>query len=212
MPLAFDEQPEDQPVRVAVVSHSPAVRSGLRALIDDRERILVVAESMDLFDEAGNGASVVVGEAAEHTLAEWRETVKSRAIVLLGGRESLLLYRGLLQAPSALLLREATGAEIAAAVVAVSRGLSVVDPSLAEPTPVAMLAYAEGAPPSPLTPREIEVLRLVAAGLPNKAIALELHISDHTVKFHMGSIMGKLDASSRTEAVTLAVRQGILPL
>ncbi len=204
--------PEDQPVRVAVVSHSPAVRSGLRALIDGREGILVVAESLDLFDGAEEPVAVVVGEAAEHTMAEWRETSLSRAVVLLGGREALLPYRGLLQAPSALLLREAAGPEITAAIVAVARGLSVVDPSLTEPATLTMLAYPEGASSSPLTPREVEVLRLVAAGLPNKAIALELHISDHTVKFHMGSIMGKLDASSRTEAVTLAVRQGILPL
>ena len=63
-----------------------------------------------------------------------------------------------------------------------------------------------------LSDREIEVLRHVAAGLPNKGIARELSISEHTVKFHVGTILGKLGAASRTEAVTLAVRGGILPL
>jgi len=61
-----------------------------------------------------------------------------------------------------------------------------------------------------LTPREIEVLRLLAAGLGNKEIASRLRISDHTVKFHVASVMGKLGASSRTEAVTLGIRHGLV--
>ena len=199
-------------VAVTVVSPSPAVRSGLRALIDGRDGIVVVAESIDLLDDTGEPAAVIVGEAADFTLAEWRQAAESRAVVLLGSRESLLPYRGLLRAPAGLLLREAAADEITAAVVASARGLSVVDPSLADAVPLVGAIFAEGGTSSPLTPREVDVLRLVAAGLPNKAIALQLHISDHTVKFHMGSIMSKLDASSRTEAVTLAVRQGILPL
>ena len=62
----------------------------------------------------------------------------------------------------------------------------------------------------PLSPRELQVLALVADGLPNKAIARELGISEHTAKFHVGSVLGKLGAGSRTEAVTLATRHGIL--
>ena len=68
-------------------------------------------------------------------------------------------------------------------------------------------AFALG---GPLSPREQEVLQLVAAGLPNKAIARELGISDHTVKFHVSSLLSKLDAGSRTEAVTVATRRGLL--
>jgi DNA-binding CsgD family transcriptional regulator len=63
-----------------------------------------------------------------------------------------------------------------------------------------------------LTAREREVLQLVAEGLPNKAIARQLGISEHTAKFHVGSLLGKLGAGSRTEAVTLATRRGILPV
>jgi len=61
-----------------------------------------------------------------------------------------------------------------------------------------------------LTPREIEVLRMVAEGLGNKEIASRLGISDHTVKFHISSIFAKLGASSRTEAVTVGIRQGLI--
>jgi DNA-binding NarL/FixJ family response regulator len=64
----------------------------------------------------------------------------------------------------------------------------------------------------PLTPRELQVLELVADGLPNKAIAAALRVSDETVKFHLGSIFGKLGASNRTDAVRLALRRGLVPL
>jgi DNA-binding NarL/FixJ family response regulator len=64
----------------------------------------------------------------------------------------------------------------------------------------------------PLTPREIEVLELLAEGLPNKGIAARLGISDQTVKFHVAAIMGKLDASNRTDAVRRAVRRGLVSL
>jgi DNA-binding CsgD family transcriptional regulator len=71
----------------------------------------------------------------------------------------------------------------------------------------------EGEPLSEeLTPREHEVLQLIAEGLPNKLIALKLGISEHTVKFHITSILGKLDAGSRTEAVRLGARRGLVVL
>jgi DNA-binding NarL/FixJ family response regulator len=63
-----------------------------------------------------------------------------------------------------------------------------------------------------LTPREIEVLRMMAEGLANKEIATRLGISDHTVKFHISSILAKIGASTRTEAVTLGIRMGLILL
>jgi DNA-binding NarL/FixJ family response regulator len=63
-----------------------------------------------------------------------------------------------------------------------------------------------------LTERELEVLPLLALGLPNKAVAQRLGISEHTVKFHVGAILSKLGAASRTEAVMIAARRGLLPL
>ena len=64
----------------------------------------------------------------------------------------------------------------------------------------------------PLTPREVQVLELLAEGLPNKAIAVQLRISDQTVKFHVSSISGKLGAKNRTDAVRRAVRRGLITL
>jgi DNA-binding NarL/FixJ family response regulator len=68
------------------------------------------------------------------------------------------------------------------------------------------------APAEALTPRELEVLQLLAEGLPNKTIARQLSISEHTVKFHLNAIMSKLGAQSRTEAVVRATRLGLIIL
>jgi DNA-binding NarL/FixJ family response regulator len=74
------------------------------------------------------------------------------------------------------------------------------------------VASDDGPPVEPLTGRETQVLELMAEGLPNKAIAVELGISDQTVKFHVSSIAGKLGASNRTDAVRRAVRRGLIAL
>ncbi|MGK7948540.1 MAG: response regulator transcription factor [Xenococcaceae cyanobacterium] len=102
--------------------------------------------------------------------------------------------------------------EMIATIDAVMAGLIVIHPELAS------FGESEPAitPESPsaiyLTSREVEVLQLLGVGLDNKAIASRLHISKHTVKFHISSILSKLDVSSRTEAVTLGLRKGLIRL
>ena len=115
------------------------------------------------------------------------------------------------QGVKAVLPANVTGAQIAAATQAAAAGLLVLHPSEAE-----ILWQMRGTNEAPedlpegLTPREIEVLRLLAEGLGNKEIASRLSVSEHTVKFHVASIMGKLGASSRTEAVMLGIPHGII--
>ena len=107
--------------------------------------------------------------------------------------------------------RDAPPEELLAALQALTHGLAVVDPELAQ----ALLPPRESPPEAlaePLTPRESEVLQLLADGLSNKAIARALGISEHTVKFHVNAIMNKLDASSRTDAVVRATRLGLVIL
>ena len=121
-----------------------------------------------------------------------------------------------------LLPRDASAEEILAAVDAVASGLVVLDRRLARAVvgaaPAGLQQRAPGPTPDadrpgePLTSRELEVLQLLAEGLPNKLIAARLHVSEHTAKFHVASIMTKLGAGSRTEAVTLAARRGLLIL
>ncbi len=132
----------------------------------------------------------------------------------------------------AVLPRNVTRAELTAAIEAVAAGLFVVHPADADllpglrPRETEADADADARPsPSrgfsivpphndqlvePLTRREIEVLQLLAAGLGNKEIASRLHISEHTAKFHVASIMSKLGAATRTEAVTLGIRRGLV--
>lgn len=113
----------------------------------------------------------------------------------------------------AVLPRHASSEEIVAAIEAVAAGLVVLHPeamtSLRSASPARLGAVAAVADQR-LTAREIEILGLIAEGLGNKAIAARLRISDHTVKFHIASIFAKLSAGSRTEAVTIGVRQGLI--
>jgi DNA-binding NarL/FixJ family response regulator len=101
--------------------------------------------------------------------------------------------------------------ELTAAVHAAAAGLIALDPAMAGAAGIHTHVRNQ-AESDALTAREREVLHLVAEGLPNKAIARQLGISEHTAKFHVGSLLGKLGAASRTEAVTIATRRGLLPV
>jgi len=98
------------------------------------------------------------------------------------------------------------------ALSATQQGLAVLDPQLRTALMPLFIPPDSGGMPEPLTPRELEVLQLLAEGLPNKLIAPRLAISDHTVKFHVNAILGKLNAQSRTEAVVKATRLGLVLL
>ena len=107
------------------------------------------------------------------------------------------------------LAREASGEQVAAASVAVASGLHVFDPQTF--SAVSSPRAPVGAQPV-LTPREHQVLDLVASGWSNRAIADELTVSEHTVKFHVRSLLEKLGADTRADAVARAARRGILTL
>lgn len=110
-----------------------------------------------------------------------------------------------------LLVRDSDPDTIMSALMALDSGLLVIDPSLS--TLINMPINRDIAPiATPLTPRENEVLQLLAQGMTNKAIALKLGITQHTVKFHVNAIMSKLDAQSRTEAVVRATQLGMILL
>jgi len=104
--------------------------------------------------------------------------------------------------------RRGAGADVLSATLsAVAQGLLVSDPTISSDAGSPGIAP----PPVDLTPRELEVLLLLAEGFPNKGVAARLSVSEHTVKFHVNSLMGKLNAQSRTEPVTRATRLGLLP-
>jgi two-component system, NarL family, nitrate/nitrite response regulator NarL len=200
-------------LRVLVVAASPALRAGLVSLLaSDRQLDPMVAEGVEIGDAGSAPSTIVVdysiGEPEE--ILSVAEAFPGTPLVMIGA-DPATDGPGLSGAPVAYLPSDVDAAALAAAVRATATGLIVLDPSVAGATGVhAHARTSENA--ETLTAREREVLLLVAEGLPNKAIARDLGISEHTAKFHVGSLLGKLGAASRTEAVTLATRRGILPV
>jgi DNA-binding NarL/FixJ family response regulator len=175
-------------IRVWIEAGSPVARAGFEAVVRGDAEIQLVADE--------GHADVVLTDAYDP------ETLHNTAVVALSDTPAQTLRAG---APAAL-PRDAAPEQIVAAIHAVAAGLAV---ALAEDLHRALPASA-GTLAEPLTPREAQVLRMVADGLGNKQIAWQLGISEHTVKFHVTSIMAKLNASSRTEAVAAGIRHGIV--
>jgi DNA-binding NarL/FixJ family response regulator len=197
------------------------MRAGLRSMLGavDGADVEVVGQAAGLagaeLEPALSGADVVLLadeellEEAALALADG-EDVRQALLVLSDdegavGKLRLLPLRGWGVVPP-----DAPPEELGAAAAAVGRGLVVLPPSLTERllgTPTAVEALSE-----PLTAREDEVLALLGRGLPNKLIARELSISEHTVKFHVSSIYAKLGVTNRAEAVSQGARRGLISL
>jgi DNA-binding NarL/FixJ family response regulator len=153
-------------------------------------------------------ADVVV--AFDTALPKGRSAEGHPALIVLGDDEVAGRLADRAGDAWGVLPRDATGAELRAAVAAVAEGLVVVPPTAARG-----LARSEGDDdegPEPLTAREREVLELASHGLSNRDVASSLGISEHTVKFHLASIYGKLGAGSRTDAVRRGLRRGLITL
>ncbi|HET9014155.1 MAG TPA: response regulator transcription factor [Thermomicrobiaceae bacterium] len=211
-------------LRVLVAAPYPVTRAGLRGLLAEETDLEVAggaADPSELVARSEELAPDAVLLDAGDDPDPWLEDVWRLAgggtlppVVLLAGAVDAageVLRAGL----AGLLLRDATPAEIEAALHAAAAGLVVLDRRA-----VGVLATEAPARPAPgpdsdaepLTPREREVLQLIAEGLPNKAIAGALGISEHTVKFHVGAILDKLGAASRAEALARAARAGLIVL
>ena len=206
-------------VQVVVISPYPSVRAGLRALLHGDAEIEVVWEAAGVMELLAPwplrpDVALVDDAAGAATLEALQTRAPELGIVLLGG-DPAQYQPPWPAAPRGYLTRDANGEELAAAVRTVARGLTVIDPAIVQglfgPSTAAR-SSTDVASDEMLTHREAEVLQLLAAGLPNKAIASRLNISEHTAKFHVSSVLAKLGAASRTEAVTTAARRGLLLL
>lgn len=201
-----------------IASPYPAMRAGLRVLLEDAK--LAVAGEADSLPaclaclEAAPPQLVVYDLALDDEAMSglWRLRTQFPALPVLalsdaaGGAQVLAALQA---GARGCLPKTATAIELAEAAQSIAAGGSALHPSAA----AALLAQLRGEPPAEaLTPREAEVLRQVAAGLTNKAIALKLGLSEHTVKFHLGSAMSKLGAASRAEAVALAMQRGLISI
>jgi DNA-binding NarL/FixJ family response regulator len=196
-------------LRVAVIAAAPALRAGLSALLaTDPGLQPMTLDGLSLAADLPDAIVIDYSLGEPGTAPGLAETFPTTPLILIGADPGVE-GPGLADTPVAYLPTDIEAAPLAAAVRAVVAGLIVLDPVIAGST----RAQAD-TPLSPdsdlLTVREMEVLHLVAEGYPNKSIAHELGISEHTAKFHVGSLLGKLGAASRTEAVTIATRRGIL--
>jgi DNA-binding NarL/FixJ family response regulator len=195
----------------AVVADSALVRSGLASILGRSGELSVVAEASPADASAlpSDGVDVVVCEVGDEAAAEaLLEVLPSGPVLALVGDPNgaaTLVKAGV----RGVVGRGASAETLAAASLAVAKGLRVFD----EAALTELLSRApSGADSTLLTPREREVLGLVAEGLSNRLIAERLGISEHTVKFHVGSLVEKIGADTRTDAVTRAVRRGMLAL
>ena len=196
--------------RIVIAAASAVVRAGLEALLSATPGWEVAGSFADASHVDSLRPDVLVAALPVGGMAAMQSAAP--AIVLLTSEgQPEWTADALRSGVRALLPRDAPAAAILAAVEAAANGLAVIDPQeleglLGSPVPLDT-ADTGGAP---LTPRELEVLRMMADGAANKEIAWKLAISEHTVKFHVASVMGKLNASSRTEAVTRGLRRGLI--
>jgi NarL family two-component system response regulator YdfI len=212
-------------IRVLIVASSSISRRGLEDLLRASTSLQVVGVLSDLRQLSENleelQPDVLVAEIAgqDRTLPEeilkLSEEAPVAIVLLVDDANSERDLDALRNGVRAVLPRNMSPVGIVAAVEAVGAGLAVllpegVDTLLREST----ASHRAVSPPlvEALTPREIEVLGMMVEGWGNKEISTRLGISEHTVKFHVASIMGKLNASSRTEAVTSGIRHGLIML
>jgi DNA-binding NarL/FixJ family response regulator len=162
------------------------------------------------------------GDLAHETLSELVQVARRHDLPLIWLGEPPVVHRLASAAiPGGIIPSQASTTQVERTLQAAIAGLTVIHPDYAhvvdqtEPDPDPMPHIADSGPSTFITepvlsPREHEVMSHVAAGLPNKAIARMLGITDHTVKFHVSSVLTKLNAASRTEAVAIATRGGLL--
>jgi NarL family two-component system response regulator YdfI len=175
-------------IRVFIVAASPLARAGLQSLLATRD-VEVVGSAPNFESLAGlwldAEADIVLLDASGE---QFEAVMDSLGASQLASETTIVLL--------------SDHSELRWFAEALRSGVRAVLPSDISPDQLV----------EPLTPREIEILQMLASGLANKEIAARLSISEHTVKFHVASILGKLGAGSRTEAVTLGIRHGLVLL
>ena len=209
-------------IKVLIVDDHPVVREGLAAMLARAPDIEVVGEARDgqeAIEQAGALQPDVVLMDLQMPRVDGVEAIKQirarqprvQTIVLTTYGDDESIFRGLEAGARGYLLKDAPREELFRAVRTVARGESLLQPAVAT-----RLLDRFSRRPAPaqetLTERELDVLRLLARGSANKEIGAALHISESTVKTHVDNIFQKLDVSDRTEAVTAALRRGLLTL
>lgn len=191
------------------------MRVGLREILNRRREIKVIGESKDLQNINESETEVLVLASVSSAVFEELRANDFGVLLLTEDADQALSLVDSNPQAWGVISSIATSDEIAAAIVAVGEGLWVGAPSLVK----SLMRFqrrgdglGEESVIDSLTAREREVLQLIAEGLANKQIAMRLSISEHTVKFHLSSLYGKLNVASRTEAVKRGLGLGLISL
>jgi len=209
----------DSPIRLLIIAADPLVRSSLAVFFEDSNDCEVIYStspatlfSANLEERSQSEADLVIwdlGWGSGNMEGLDFQDLDLPVISLVSNHDQAVEAWN--AGTSAVLSREAAADTLLAALKAAAKGLVVLDPALTSsllPSPPRLPDDLKRAP----TPRELQVLQLLAEGLTNRAIAIKLDISEHTVKFHVNAILNKLDAQSRTEAVVIATKLGFIVL
>jgi two-component system NarL family response regulator len=224
-----DKAPGDDPVRVLIVDDHALFRRGLQMVLENETDIDVVGEASDGHEAVeraeATSPDVVLMDVRmpKRSGIEATRTIKdvlpsTKILMLTISDEEADLYEAIKAGASGYLLKEISIEEVAGAVRAVHAGQSLISPSMASKLLTEFAAMVKrrderNQVPGPrLTERELEVLKLVAKGMNNRDIGLELFISENTVKNHVRNILEKLHLHSRMEAVVYAVREKLLDI
>ncbi len=211
-------------IRVLIADDHPVVREGLTAMISGEDDFEVVGEATNGLEAVDKSLKIkpdvvlmdlrmpgLDGVEAIRQIAATDPNIKFIILTTFSDDEGI--FRGIEVGARAYLLKDAPREQLFKAIRAVYRGESLIQPVIASKV---LDRFAElsrqSQSPETLTEREVEVLNLVAKGSANKEIAASLNISNSTVKTHIASIFQKLGANDRTEAVTQAIRRGIIRL
>jgi DNA-binding NarL/FixJ family response regulator len=216
----------DETIAVLVVDDHEIVRRGLRAFLDGEPDIDVVAETaggaeaLDLLasiEPQGRRPDVIVMDLQMAPIDGIESTRRIRAlyddievVALSSFAEQERVHAALQAGASGYVLKDSDADDVAAAIRAAHRGELRIDPVVARRLMSSLHKPPDDEPISELTVRELDVLRLVAMGEPNKRIATELAISERTARTHVSRILHKLGLSSRTQAALWAVREGLV--
>ncbi len=212
------------PISVILADDHAVVRKGIREFLEEEEDILVVAEAADglearaLIEQHQPDVAILDIRMPQATGIEVTRWIRDRQVpvgvlILTAYDDDPYVLAALQAGANGYVLKTAEADEIVAAVRAVREGQSALDPVIARK----LMARLTGSlpldqPVETLTPREHEILAWVAQGLTNRAIGLQLGISNRTVQGHLANVYAKLQVSSRTEAVTKGLQFGLIQL
>jgi two-component system, NarL family, response regulator LiaR len=207
------------PINILIVEDQRIVREGLRAVLEDEEEIAIVGEAangqeaLDLFarlrpDVVLMDLQMPVMDGPEATRRIRELAPGAHILVLTTYATDEFIFKALRAGARGYLLKDASSDELLAAIRTVHSGQTLLSPEVA----ARLVSGVSTGGPEPLTPRELEVLVLMGQGRSNGEIAAALSIAPRTAKVHVQNILGKLGATNRTEAVSLAARQGLISL